>query len=61
MDQLLSDRDRAVRSDARTLADELVPPEEYAALHGGEFPPGVEDKTRARVAELGLTAINLPA
>jgi alkylation response protein AidB-like acyl-CoA dehydrogenase len=61
MDQLLSDRDRAVRADARALADELIPHEEYAELHGGEFPPGVEEKVRARVAELGLDAINMPA
>src|SRR5205823_10595158 len=43
-----------------TLVDELIPHEEYAELHEGELPPGVEDEAERRTRELGLDATNMP-
>jgi len=56
----LSQADLEVQARARTFADELIPYEEYAETHEGELPPGVAEAQRARVAELGLGATNIP-
>ena len=56
----MSEADREIRQRARTLADELLPHEVEAELHGGELPDGLLEAHRGRVAELGLEAINMP-
>jgi acyl-CoA dehydrogenase len=56
----ISEADREIRQRARTLADELVPHEVQAELHGGELPAGLLEAHRRRVAELGFEAINMP-
>jgi acyl-CoA dehydrogenase len=60
MAHAMTDRDREVQAAARTLADELVPHEVEAEMHGGHIPPEVEERHRARVRELGLQAMNMP-
>ena len=56
----MSEADRAIQAAARTLADELLPHEVEAELHGGELPDGLLEAHRRRVAELGFEAINMP-
>jgi acyl-CoA dehydrogenase len=56
----MSEADREIRQRARVLADELLPHEVEAELHGGELPDGLLEAHRGRVAELGLEAINMP-
>jgi alkylation response protein AidB-like acyl-CoA dehydrogenase len=56
----LSPEDLAIQARARELADELQPYEVEAEMHDGELPPGVVEKHRARVEELGLGATNIP-
>jgi alkylation response protein AidB-like acyl-CoA dehydrogenase len=57
----LTEADRAVQSQARLLADEIIPWEVEAEMNEGELPPEVAASQRARAVELGLTAINMPA
>jgi len=56
----MSDADREIQAAARALADELLPHEVTAELHGGELPDGLLDTHRRRVAELGFEAVNMP-
>src|SRR5205823_147871 len=56
----MTDEDRDIQARARTLVDELIPHEEYAELHDGELPPGVEEQAERRTRELGFAAINIP-
>src|SRR4029450_11405302 len=56
----MSDGDRGVQAAARALADELLPHEVTAELHGGELPDGLLDTHRRRVAGPGLQAVNTP-
>jgi acyl-CoA dehydrogenase len=56
----MSDADREIQASARALADELLPHEVTAELHGGELPDGLLDTHRRRVAELGFEAVNMP-
>jgi acyl-CoA dehydrogenase len=56
----MTDEDRDIQARARTLVDELIPHEEYAELHEGEVPPGVEEQAESRTRELGFEAINMP-
>jgi acyl-CoA dehydrogenase len=56
----MSEADREIQAAARALADELLPHEVEAELHGGELPDGLLEAHRRRVAELGFEAINMP-
>jgi acyl-CoA dehydrogenase len=56
----LTEDDLALQHVARSFADELIPFEEYAELHGGELPEGIIDKQRDRAIMLGLYATNIP-
>ena len=56
----MTDEDRDIQARARTLVDELIRHEEYAELHEGELPPGVEEEAEGRTHELGFGAINMP-
>jgi acyl-CoA dehydrogenase len=56
----MTDEDRRIQADARTLADELIPYEVEAELNDGELPPDVEKAHHERVMELGFGAINMP-
>jgi alkylation response protein AidB-like acyl-CoA dehydrogenase len=56
----LSAADLEVQERARTFADELIPYEVEAEMNNGELPPEVVAAHRARVAELGLGATNIP-
>jgi acyl-CoA dehydrogenase len=55
----LTDEDRDVQARARTLAQELIPHELEAELHGGALPDDTVRRHRERARELGLTAINM--
>jgi alkylation response protein AidB-like acyl-CoA dehydrogenase len=55
----LTEADREVQAAARTFAAELIPYEVEAELAGGELPPEVAARHRARAQELGLTATNI--
>jgi acyl-CoA dehydrogenase len=57
----LSEQDLQVQARARAFADELIPFEVEAELHGGELPAEITAKHAARAAELGLRAANMPA
>jgi acyl-CoA dehydrogenase len=57
----MSDDDRDVERRARTWVDEeLIPHELEAEMNGGDLPPEVIDRQRARMHELGFHAINMP-
>ena len=56
----MSNEDREIQERARAFVDELIPHEEYAEMHGGELPDGVEEKAEARAQEIGFGAINMP-
>ena len=56
----MAEADRQIQAAARGLADELVPHEVTAELHGGELPEGLLAAHRRRVAELGFEAVNMP-
>ena len=56
----MSVADREIQAAARALADELLPHEVEAELHGGELPDGLLEAHRRRVAELGFEAVNMP-
>jgi acyl-CoA dehydrogenase len=56
----MSEADREIQAAARALADELLPFEVEAELHGGELPDGLLEAHRRRVGELGFEAVNMP-
>src|SRR5262249_57252913 len=57
----LTDSDLDIQKRAAAFADELIPFEITAELHGGELPEGAAEKHAARARELGLCATNMPA
>jgi acyl-CoA dehydrogenase len=57
----LTDADLELQARARTLADELIPFEVEAELHGGRLPAEVAEQMLARTHELGLWGTNMPA
>jgi acyl-CoA dehydrogenase len=57
----MTDEDRDIQEKTRRFVDaELIPFEEHAEMHEGMLPPGVEDRQRQMLRELGLSAINMP-
>src|SRR5512132_4455303 len=56
----MTEADREIQAAARALADELLPHEVEAELHGGELPDGLLEAHRRRVAQLGFEAVNMP-
>src|SRR5215813_7691240 len=56
----LTDSDLDIQKRAATFADELIPFEITAELHGGELPDGAAEQHAARARELGLCATNMP-
>src|SRR4029453_13004017 len=56
----MSEADREIQAAARALADELLPHEVEAELHGGELPDGLLEAHRRRRAALGFEAVNMP-
>lgn len=61
MTYALPDDVRALQQQVRKFVDEeLIPHEVHAEMNGGEFPPGVEEKVKGRVTEMGLRAMNIP-
>ena len=56
----MSEQDREIQATARSFMDELIPHEQYAEEHQGEFPPGVLERAEQRVRDLGWEAINMP-
>ncbi|HJO05127.1 MAG TPA: acyl-CoA dehydrogenase family protein [Acidobacteriota bacterium] len=57
----LSEADREIQARARAFVrEELIPHEEYAEMHGGRLPSGLQETLHARVIELGLGAMNMP-
>ncbi|HVC24790.1 MAG TPA: acyl-CoA dehydrogenase family protein [Acidimicrobiales bacterium] len=56
----LTAADLDIQDRARTLADELIPFEVEAELHGGELGPGIAAAHRRRAMQLGLYATNMP-
>jgi acyl-CoA dehydrogenase len=56
----LSEADLDIQARARELTDELIVWEEHAEAHEGRLPDDVDAKLRARTAEMGLLATNMP-
>ena len=56
----MTEADREIQAAARALAEELLPHEVEAELHGGELPDGLLEAHRRRVAQLGFEAVNMP-
>ena len=56
----LTDSDLDIQKRAAAFADELIPFEITAELHGGELPDGAAEQHAARARELGLCATNMP-
>ena len=57
----MTDEDREIRDKARRFVDEeLIPHEVEAEMNGGELPPEVVARQKARLQELGFGAINMP-
>src|SRR5262249_58912158 len=56
----LTDSDLHIQKRAAAFADELIPFEITAELHGGELPEGAAEQHAARARELGLCATNMP-
>jgi acyl-CoA dehydrogenase len=52
--------DRDIQSRARSFVDEMIPYEVEAEMNDGVLPSEVVARHEARVAELGLEAINMP-
>jgi acyl-CoA dehydrogenase len=57
----MTDEDREIQGRIRRFVDEeLIPLEVEAELHGGQIPSEAEERQRAMLRELGLSAINMP-
>ncbi len=56
----LSDEDLQIQDRARMFADELIPLEVEAELNGGDLDKDIVAGHKARAAELGLVATNMP-
>jgi alkylation response protein AidB-like acyl-CoA dehydrogenase len=56
----LSHEDLEIQQRARDFVDELIPHEEYAESHDGEFPPGLHDTYEREAKDRGFGAISMP-
>jgi acyl-CoA dehydrogenase len=57
----MTDEDRAIQDRMRRFVDEdLIPLEVEAEMNGGVIPAEAEERQRARLREMGLSAINMP-
>jgi acyl-CoA dehydrogenase len=57
----MTDEDRAIQDRMRRFVDEeLIPFEVEAEMNGGAIPAEAEERQRARLREMGLSAINMP-
>ncbi len=57
----MSEEDRAIQERARRFVDEeLIPYEVDAEMNQGVLPPAVIERQKAKLRELGLSAINMP-
>jgi alkylation response protein AidB-like acyl-CoA dehydrogenase len=57
----LSDGARRWQAIARQYADEYLKPHEVEAeLNGGELPPAIQKRNKARAIDLGFTLLDVP-
>ncbi len=57
----MSEEDRAIQERARRFVDEeLIPYEVDAEMNEGVLPPAVIERQKAKLRELGLSAVNMP-
>jgi acyl-CoA dehydrogenase len=57
----MTDEDRAIQDRMRRFVDEeLIPFEVEAEMNGGAIPAEAEERQRAKLREMGLSAINMP-
>src|SRR5512133_2638438 len=57
----MTDEDRAIQDRMRRFVDEdLIPLEGEAEMNGGVIPAEAEERQRAKLREMGLSAINMP-
>lgn len=57
----MSEEDRAIQERARRFVDkELIPYEVDAEMNQGVLPPAVIERQKAKLRELGLSAVNMP-
>jgi acyl-CoA dehydrogenase len=57
----MSDEDRAIQDEMRRFVDtELIPFEVDAEMNGGVIPAETEERQKAKLREMGLSAVNMP-
>jgi alkylation response protein AidB-like acyl-CoA dehydrogenase len=57
----MTDEDRAIQNEMRRFVDEeLIPFEVQAEMNGGVIPAEAEERQKARLREMGLSAVNMP-